>query len=67
MKLVEPFLLGSHFGIPELEDADTLVRFRDIYNLTAVNEQLRECTHAKNPPNTLHKKFSKQNTLTSTL
>ena len=60
MKLVEPFLLGSYFGIPELKATDTLLRFRDIYNMTVMNEQLRECTHATYPPIALYKEFAAQ-------
>ena len=60
MKLVEPFLLGSYFGIPELKATDTLLRFRDIYNMTVMNEQLRECTHATYPPIALNKEFAAQ-------
>jgi hypothetical protein len=60
MKLVEPFLLGSYFGIPELKATDTLLRFRDIYNMTVMNEQLRECTHATYPPIASYEEFAAQ-------
>ena len=60
MKLVEPFLLGSYFGIPVPKATGTLVRFRDIYNMTVVNEQLRECTHSKYPLIASYEEFAAQ-------
>ena len=60
MKLVEPFLLGSYFGIPVPKATGTLVRFRDIYNVTAVNEQFRECTHSKYPLIASYEEFAAQ-------
>ena len=58
MKLVEPFLVGSYFGVPVLQSTDTLLRFSDLYNMTAVNDRLRECTHSRYPLIASHEEFA---------
>ena len=60
MKLVEPFLMNSNFGVPESKPGKALYRFRDLYNMTAVNEQLRECTHSKYPLIASYEEFAAQ-------
>ena len=60
MKLVEPFLKDTHFGVPQPKPRETLVRFGDLYNMTAVNDQLRECLHSNYPPIASYEEFATQ-------
>ena len=60
MKLVEPFLMDSYFGVPKSQPGEAIFRFRDLYNMTAVNEQLRECTHAAYLPIASYEEFAAQ-------